>query len=125
MRRLAPDLLAAGFAVEARVVAGAIQGLVGGVVVERKALVRADGREADDVAVGADPARHALAELEQHARRVRVGIGDVERLVGFEIADIAEPVGRIVDPRRCRRGFGLAGNIVADRRSRGGKTSTA
>ena len=29
LRRLAPDLLAAGFAVEARVVAGAIQGLIG------------------------------------------------------------------------------------------------
>ena len=63
LRGLAPDLLAAGFAVEARIVTGAVQGAVGFVVGERKALVRADGREADDVAVRPDTVGTRLPSL--------------------------------------------------------------
>ena len=64
---------------------GTIQRLVAAVVIERKTLVRTCGREADDVAVGADAARNALAELEQNARRIRIRIRDGQRLVRFEM----------------------------------------
>ena len=85
----------------------AVHGPVAGVVVERKTLVRAGGREADDVAVGADAARHPFAQLQQHAGRIRVRIGDVQGLVGLEVGDVGEAVGGIVDPCRCGRGFRL------------------
>ena len=42
--------------------------------------------------VGADAARNLRAELEENARRVGVGIGDVERLVGLEVADVGETI---------------------------------
>ena len=51
--RVAPDFLAAVLAIKARVMAGAVQRLVGGIVSERKPFVRADRREADDVALEA------------------------------------------------------------------------
>jgi hypothetical protein len=51
LRGMAPDLLAARFAVEAAEMAGAVQRLVGGVVGQLPALVRAQDREGDDVAV--------------------------------------------------------------------------
>ena len=69
--------------------------------------MRTGGREADDVAIGADPARHLLAELEQHARRVGIGISDVHRLIELQVADIAEPIGRIIDASAGRSGFRL------------------
>ena len=43
LRGLSPHLLAAELAVESRVMAWAVHGLVAGVVTERKALVRARG----------------------------------------------------------------------------------
>ncbi len=98
LRCLAPNLLAARIAVEARVVTGAIQGVIGFVVAERKSLVRTDRREADDVAVRADAGRHALAELQEHARRILVGIGNVQRLVDLEVANVGEPVRGIIHP---------------------------
>jgi len=58
---LAPDLLATGLAVEARVMPGAVHGFIRGVVFERNPLLRAGRREADNVAIGADAARSALA----------------------------------------------------------------
>ena len=101
------DLLAAGFAVEAGVVARTVQGAVGFAEGERKALMRADGREADDVAIGADARRDTFAELEQDARRIGIRIGDLHGFIDFQIADIGEPVRRIIDPRSRRRSFRL------------------
>ena len=92
LRRLTPNLLAARIAVEARVVTGAIQGVIGFVVAERKALVRADGGEADDIAIRADTGRHTPAKFQQHARSIPVGIGNVQGLVGLEVANVGEPV---------------------------------
>src|SRR5918994_7224407 len=65
LRRMPPGLLAAGLAVEDRVVAGAIEGPVLGIVDEREALMRADRREPDDVAVRARASCDALAHLDQ------------------------------------------------------------
>ena len=45
-------------------------------------------READNIPVGADPLRNALAEFEQHARRIIVGVANIKRLVQFEIVDV-------------------------------------
>src|SRR5229473_1661078 len=59
LRGLAPDLLATGLAVEARVMPGAVHCFIRGVVIERKTLVWTDGRKADDVTVSADAARDA------------------------------------------------------------------
>ena len=101
LRRVAPDLLAAVLAIEARIVAGAVQRLVRGVVTERKSLVRADRREADDVAVRPDAARNLATELEQDAGRVGVRISDLQRLVGFEVADIRKAVRRIAEPEQA------------------------
>src|ERR1700730_1786863 len=69
LRGLAPDLLAAGFAVEAGIVSGTVHGPIGSVVAEGKSLMRTRSREADHVAVGADAARHLFAELQKDARR--------------------------------------------------------
>ena len=63
--RVTPDFLAAVFAIEARIVAGAVQGLVRGIVTERKSLMRADRRKADDVTVRPDPARNLTTKLQR------------------------------------------------------------
>src|SRR5918994_7646153 len=76
--RLAPDLKASGLAVEAGIVAGAVQRAVLCVVVQRKAFVRADRREADDIAIGSGSAFYSRAELQQHAGSIVIGIADVE-----------------------------------------------
>src|SRR6266404_6111486 len=81
LRRLTPDLLAARLAVEPGIMAGTVHGPVTRAVIEGEALVRADRREADDIAFGTYPAWHLLAEFQDHARSVCVRIGDVQRLV--------------------------------------------
>ena len=43
------------------------------------------------------PCATALADFERYARRFIVGIADIKRLVQFEIADVRQPVGRVVD----------------------------
>ena len=67
--------------------------------------MRADGGEADDVAVGTDAARNFAAELQQDARRVSVGIGDLQGGVGLEIADVRQAIRGIAEPRQRRGGF--------------------
>ena len=119
LRGVTPGLLAAGLAVEDRVVPGAVQGPVLAVVVERVALVRADGREADDVAVRPGAALHALAELDEDAGRVAVRIGDVQRLVDLEVLDVAELGRRIGYARGRHGGFGLP--VGHDRRGGGAR----
>jgi hypothetical protein len=86
--------------------------------------VRTGCRKADDVAIGADAARDAFAELQQHAGRLSVRIGDREGLVRLEIGDIGEAVRRIIDPGRSGRGFGLRYHR-RNRGSGGGKASAA
>ena len=56
---------------------------------------------------GPAPPSTRVAELQQHARRIGVGIGDLERLVRLQVRHIGEPVGRIVDQRQAGRGFCL------------------
>src|SRR6476659_2277206 len=103
---------------------GAVHGFIRAVVAERKALVRTGCRKADDVAIGADAAGDALAQLEQHAGRLSVRIGDREGLVRLEIGDIGEAVGRIIDPGRSCRSLGLGGYHRRNRGSGGGETRT-
>ena len=67
--------------------------------------MRADGREADDVAVRTNAARDFAAELQQDAWRIRVGIGDLQGGVGFEVAHVREAVYGIAQPRERRAGF--------------------
>ena len=86
---MAPDLLATGLAVEAGIMAGTVHGPIGRAVVERVALVRAYRRETDDIALGTYSAWHCLAELQEHARSIVIGIGDVQRLVEPEILDVS------------------------------------
>src|SRR6266446_987388 len=100
----------------------AVHRLVRAVVVERKALVWTGCRKADNVAIGADAARNAFAELEQYAGRIRIRIGDREGLVRLEIGDIGEAVGRVIDPGRSRRGLRLGRYHRGHRGSCGGKT---
>jgi hypothetical protein len=69
-----PDFLPAVFAIETRIVTGAVQGLVRGIVTERKSLVRADRRKADNITVRPDPARDLASELDKDARRVGIRI---------------------------------------------------
>ena len=78
---MAPGLLATRFAIEDRVVAGAVQRPVFRVVPERKTLVRTYGREADNVSVRTDPALHGFAEFDQHARGISIGVSDLLGLV--------------------------------------------
>jgi hypothetical protein len=78
---LTPNLLAACFTVEARVVARAIQGTVGLIVRKWETLMRAYRGETNDVAIGANSIGYALAELEQHAGRIVIWITDVQWLV--------------------------------------------
>ena len=52
---------------------------------------------------GPDAALDRRAELEQHARAIGVGIGDVERLVRLQVGEVGEPVGRIGDARAGER----------------------
>ena len=87
--------------------ARAVHGPVGGVVAERETLVRAGRREPDNVAIGADAAGHLFAQLQQHAGRVGVRVIDVQGFVDLEVGDVGEAVGRVLDPRRCGRGFRL------------------
>ena len=75
-------------------------------VVQREALVRADGRKADNVAVGTGTARHALAQLDQDARGVGIRIVYVERFVDLELIEARKPVGRIFD--QCGGSIGLS-----------------
>src|SRR6516164_6692895 len=70
--RMAPDLLAALLAVEARIVAGTVEGLVGCVIAEGIALVRAECREGHDVAIRTDAALDLVAELDQNAGRILI-----------------------------------------------------
>src|SRR5262249_41168282 len=74
LRGLANDLLTALLAVEPRVVSGAVEGLVGRLVVQGKALVRAKRGEGDDVTIGTCPTRHTRSELDESARRVLIGV---------------------------------------------------
>src|SRR5581483_1242362 len=67
LRGLPHDLQPALLTVEARVVPRTVQSLVRGLVVEREALVRAERRERDDIAVRPGAAWHARPELDQHA----------------------------------------------------------
>jgi hypothetical protein len=60
LRGMAPDLLAARFAVEPAEMAGTVQRLVTGVVGQEPALVRAEDRVGDDVAVGPAPPSTAV-----------------------------------------------------------------
>ncbi len=85
--------------------------------------MRTGRRKTDDIAIGADAARDALAELEQHAGRIRIRIRDREGLVRFEIGDIGEAVGRVIDPGRSRHSLGLGRYHRGHCRSCGGKTS--
>jgi hypothetical protein len=55
------------------VVIPTVQSVVGLVVGKWVALMRADGPEAHDVFIRADAGRHALAELQKHARRIMSG----------------------------------------------------
>ena len=113
LRGLTHDLQPALLAVEARIVAGAVERLVGRRVVEREALVRAERREGDDVAVRTGAARNTRAELDQHAGRVLVRVADVDRRVGLELRDVGEPVGRIVDPAGVGLALASPGSTVA------------
>jgi class 3 adenylate cyclase len=70
LRGLTPDLLAARLAVEPGIMAGTVHGPVTRAVIEGETLVRADGREADNIAFGTYPAWHLLAEFQDHARSV-------------------------------------------------------
>src|SRR6266403_2649373 len=101
----------------------AVHCLVRAVVVERKALVRTGCRKADNVAGGTDAARDTLAELEQHAGRIRIRIGDRQGLVRLEIGDIGKAVGRVIDPGRSWRSLGFGRYHRGHRRSGGGKAS--
>jgi len=71
-----------------------------------------------------DAAGDALAQLEQHAGRLSVRIGDREGLVRLEIGDIGEAVGRIIDPGRSCRSLGLGRYHRRNRGSGGGETRT-
>ena len=84
--------------------------------------MRADRREADDVAIGSDAVRDALAELEQHARRIIVGIANIKRLVELEIVDVRQPVGWVVHAGGRRRGFGLRNRDSGSRYTGGSHT---
>ena len=103
-----PCLLAACLAVEDRVVAGAVERAVLGVVGERISFVRTDRREADDVAVGAGTAGDALTHLDQDARSLLVRIRHVHRLVGLQVLQISELGARICHSRRRNGGLALA-----------------
>src|SRR5580704_10039391 len=74
LRSVSPYLLAAGLAVKARIVPGAVQGLVFWIEGERIALVGADDGEAHDIAIGSDAAWDFGAELDQRARSVGIRI---------------------------------------------------
>ena len=97
--RVAPGLLAAGFAIEPRIVAGAIQRAIALVVGQRKPFVRAGRGKADHITIRPRAGGHPRAKLDQHTRGVLVGIGDIQRLVDFKVVEIAEPVRRIGDTR--------------------------
>jgi hypothetical protein len=91
-------------------VARAIEGFVGGDVAEREALVRAQGREGDDVAIGTDAAFDLAAELDDDTGRVRIGIGDLYRIVDLEVFDVGEFGARVIDARERRGGLGAPGD---------------
>ena len=104
LRGMAADLQAALFAVKPRVVARAVQRLISRDIAEREALVRAEGRKRDDIAIRPDTALDAPSQLQHHARRILVWIFDLDRLVDFEILDIDDALARIIDARerwRC------------------------
>jgi hypothetical protein len=105
LRGLAPHLLAAGFAVEAGVMARAVHGPIAGVVAEWETLVRARRRETDHIAIGADAARHLLAKLEQDARGILVRIGNVQRLVDLEVGGAWGVTGPAVRAKTCLEAF--------------------
>ena len=86
-----PQISSAGLAVETGVVAGqfSVRSLV---VSKRKALVRTDRGETNDVAVGAGPGWNALAELDENPGCIVVRIRDIQRLIDLEVMDIAESV---------------------------------
>ena len=105
LRGVSPDLLAAVFAVETRIMTRAIQRPVALVVSKRESLMRADGGETDDIAIRARAGRHAHAELDQNTWSVGIRICDIEWLIDFEIMHVAEPIGGIIDPRRGWRGL--------------------
>ena len=103
---MAPDLQASLFAVEPRVVTRAVQRLISGDITERIALMRAEGRKRDDIAVRPDPALDLPSELDDHAGRILVRILDLDRLVDFKLVDIYEPDARVSDARERWRGLG-------------------
>jgi hypothetical protein len=108
LRGLADNLKPAALAIEPRVVARAVQGLITRGVGERKPLVRAQRRERNDVTVGAGAAGNRGAELDQNAWRILVRVADVDRRVGLELRDVGESPRWILDSRRVRLGRGLA-----------------
>ena len=118
MGGLAPNLLTTGLGIEARIMSGAIEGIVAGVIGEREPLVRADSREADDIAIGSGTTWNLLAQLEQYARRIGIRIADIHRLVGFEIGDIGKPGGWIIDARHASGRFGILAHQAGDRQRR-------
>jgi hypothetical protein len=66
--------------------AGAIEGAIGTVEGQWEAFVGANRGESDDIAIGADAGRHALAEFQKNAGSILVGISDLERLVDLQVA---------------------------------------
>src|SRR4026208_633244 len=106
-----PDLHPALLAVKPRIMAGTIEAFVSGNVSEWKPLMRAQSGECDDVALRPHAALDRSPKLKKHAGRGLVRICDLDRIVDFEVLDVAELCGWIVDARqsRCRLGF-ITGN---------------
>jgi hypothetical protein len=81
--------------------------------------MRADRREPDDIPFRTDALGYTTPELDQHAGSILVGIGHRQGLIHLEVTNIAEPGGRVVDPRLCRRSPCWARYHACSRRSRG------
>ena len=89
---MAPCLLTTRLDIKARIVAWTIQRSIIFVVPKWKSLVRTRRGEANDITLRPSPGRNALAEFDENARGIIIGICDVKRLIGLEVMHIAELV---------------------------------